>query len=465
MKYADILRSQVAELESERAALLDELDTIATDETRSADDITARADEITARAKEIGDDIKARSERIDQLDAIEAERNATPRGPEFLKPVPTPNPSELRGLTPAQVTDQVTKAVEERGIDPTYARTILKRHQKDTDWARGMFIRSSEVYAEAWSKVMRGVDIGFLSAEERAAMAVGTNTAGGFIVPTFLDPSVILTNTGSANVIRSLARVVTLTQGNTWKGITSAGITASWDGELTEVSDDSPNDFAQPSIPLYTGRAFAQISFEGLQDIENAAQDIVMMFGDARDRLQGAAHATGNGSTAPTGIFTALDANTNVEIVSTTAATISLTDLQQVRRSVGQRWRGRGAWVMNPYYADAVRALGTSLSASFSNYLPEANSERLLGSRLVETDDAPSTQTTTVRDNQIVFGDFSNYVVVDKPGSTALQYVPVLFNTATNLPDGRSGWLLQWREGADSVNDLGFRLYQDKTSA
>ena len=465
MKYADILRSQVAELESERSALLDELDTIAADETRSAEDITTRADEITERATAIGAEIKAKNERAAQLDTIEAERNATPRGPQFLKPVATPSINEVRGLSAAQIVDGVTKAVEERGIDPTHARKILKRHSRDTDWARGLFVRSSEVYAEAWSKVMRGVDIGFLSDEERAAMAVGTNTAGGFLVPTFLDPSVILTNTGSANVIRQIARVVTLTQGNSWKGITSAGITGSWDAELAEVSDDTPNDYAQPSIPVYTGRAFAQISFEGLQDIENAAEEVAMMLADARDRMQGAVHATGSGSGQPTGIFTALDANTNVEVTSTTAATIGLVDLQGLKRAVGQRFRGRGSWVMNPAYADAIKALGTAVSASFSTDITQGNTETLLGRPVYETDDAPSTQTTTVRDNEVVYGDFSNYIVVDKPGSTALQYVPVLFNTANNLPDGRSGWLLQWREGADSVNDVAFRLLQDKTSA
>lgn len=465
MKYADILREQAAKLDEERDALLDELNTLAEDETRSADDIKARAAEIQERATVITADAKDKRAEADKVDALEAERNATPRGPQFLKPVPMPTVAEARSLSTAQIVDQVTKAVEERGIDPTYARSIMKRHQKDTDWARGMFVRSSEVYAEAWSKVMRGVDIGFLSDEERAAMAVGTNTAGGFLVPTFLDPSVILTNTGSANVIRQLARVVTLTSGNTWKGITSAGISASWDAEGVEVSDDSPNDFASPSIPVYTGRAFAQITFEGLQDIENAAMDVAMMLADARDRLQGATHATGTGSAQPTGIFTALDANTNVEVTSTTAATIGLVDLQGLKRAVGQRWRGRGSWVMNPLYADAIKALGTAVSASFSTDITQGNTETLLGRPAYETDDAPSTQTTTVRDNEIVFGDFSNYIVVDKPGSTAMQYIPYLTSTTTNLPNGNSGWLLQWREGADSVNDVAFRLLQDKTSA
>ena len=171
------------------------------------------------------------------------------------------------------------------------------------------------------------------------------------------------------------------------------------------------------------------------------------------------------GSAQPTGIFTALDANTNVEVTSTTAATIGLVDLQGLRRAVPVRFRGRSTWVMNPVYADAIKALGTALSASYSTDITAANADRLLGSPVVETDDAPTTQTTTVRDNEIVIGDFSNFVIVDKPGSMAVSFIPHLFSTTTNLPDGTSGWLMQWRNGSDSINDLAFRLLQDKTSA
>ena len=77
----------------------------------------------------------------------------------------------------------------------------------------------------------------------------------------------------------------------------------------------------------------------------------------------------------------------------------------------------------------------------------------------------PTTQTTTALDNEIVFGDFSNYLIVDKPGSMSVEFVPHLFNTTTNLPDGRRGWFAYWRSGADAINLSAIRLLQDKTSA
>jgi HK97 family phage major capsid protein len=283
-------------------------------------------------------------------------------------------------------------------------------------------------------------------------------------VPTHLDPSLILTNAGTSNAIRGMARVVTLTTGNVWNGVTTAGVTASFDAELAEVSDDTPS-VARVSIPVFKAQAFVQADVEAFEDIDGLAADVVMLLADARDRLEGGAHATGNGTSAPRGIVTALDANTNDEIVATTAETFSLADLQKVYRNVPVRFRSRSRWLMNPLYLGSIQALGTALGASFSTQLSDAYTSQILGKPVVESDDMPNTVTTTANDNQLILGDFTNYVVVDKPGGMSVQFVPVLFNTANNLPDGRSGWYAHWRTGANSVLDTAFRIYQSKTSA
>jgi HK97 family phage major capsid protein len=105
-----------------------------------------------------------------------------------------------------------------------------------------------------------------LTDEERTAMSSGSNTNGGYLLPTHLDPTIILTNSGSSNVIRGLARVVTLTEGTTWNGVTSAGVTASWDGELVEVSDDTPT-FARVSVATYRRRRSCRRSIAAFEDI------------------------------------------------------------------------------------------------------------------------------------------------------------------------------------------------------
>ncbi len=341
---------------------------------------------------------------------------------------------------------------------------LVKRHASDTDWAKTVLARSRPEYTSAWSKIMRGRPE-MLTNEERAALAVGTNTQGGYLVPTHLDPTLILTNDGSSNVMRGIARVVTLTNGaNVWHGVSTAGVTASWDGELTEVSDDTPS-LAGPSVPVHSAKSLVQASIEAFEDIDGLASDVLMMFADARDRLEGAAHMTGSGSGQPTGIYTALDANTNVELFATTAAAIGEVDLSALYKAVPVRYRRNSAWVMNPTYNLAIKRLGTAVSSAFSGDLRLSPTDAILGRPVVESDDAPMTASTTTVDNTIVFGDFSNYVIVDKPGSTSVEFIPHLFGTTNNLPTGTRAWYMHFRTGAGSVNDKAFRLLQDKTSA
>ena len=472
MKFLNILRAKLAELEETRNGLIDELESItdaAAVEERTAltTEEDARFSEVRAEIDSLDDETSDESipslrARITELETVESKRTAAAKVPQMIRKVDPVDVLEDRNATSVQIGDAIVRSIGERGIDEAPVKALLRRHRTDRAWARNLLARANDVYADAWMKYTTGREME-LSAEERAALSVGSNTNGGFLVPTHLDPSVILTNDGTSNAIRAMARVVTLTMGNTWNGVSSAGVTASWDGELVEVSDDSPT-FANPQIPTYKAQALVQASIEAFEDIDGLANDVLMLFADAKDRLEGAAHATGSGS-QPTGIFTALDANTNVEIVSTTAATIGKVDLNTLYTSVPVRHRGRSSWLMNPTYALDIHDLGTAVSASYSGDLSEGPAGTILNRPLVESDDAPSTQTTTVKDNEIVFGDFSNYVIVDKPGSTAIEFVPHLFNASTNLPDGRRGWYMHFRSGADSVNDNAFRLLQDKTSA
>lgn len=373
-----------------------------------------------------------------------------------------------RSATPQQLADAVTRSVEpkvENAENMAHVRSVLNRHRSDREWARGLLARSTDAYESAFYKLISG-RAWDISPEERTALSTMTSANGDYLVPIHLDPTIILTNSGSSNVMRQHATIKTLTRpGDTsWQGVSSAGITASWDGQLAEVSDDSPT-FAQPTIAIHKAQALAQASIELTEDAAGLAGELLVLFGDARDRLEGAAHMTGSGTNEPWGLFSALDANTNVEIVSDTAAALFKADLNEVYYSVPVRFRGKSKWFMNPVWSLAIQDLGTALSANYSTNLAQGTSPTILGHQVVETDDAPTTATTTVRDNRLVFGDPSQYYIVDKPGSFSVEFIPHLFNTNANLPDGRRAWYCYWRTGGDSVVDTAFRLLQDKTSA
>jgi HK97 family phage major capsid protein len=364
------------------------------------------------------------------------------------------------------VRDGILRGMEDRvegGENQAHFERLLKRHGDDHKWAENLLARSREEYASAFAKLVTGREAS-LTPEERAAIAVGTNTAGGYLTPTHLDPTLLLTNSGSSNVMRQYAKIVTLTEGSIWNGVTTAGVTASWDGELVEVSDDSPA-VARVSITAYKAQGFIQASVDAFDDIAGLTQDVLGLFADAKDRLEGAAHMTGNGTSAPKGLFTALNASASLQTTSTTAATIGEVDIHALYRALPVRWRGQGSWVMNPLYALAVKRLGTAVSSSFSGDLTQPVTDRILGRPVIETDDAPTTQTTTALDNEIAFAKLDEYTIVDKPGGTSIEFIPHLFNVANNLPDGRRGWFMYWRTGGDVPNLAAARLLVDKTSA
>jgi HK97 family phage major capsid protein len=155
----------------------------------------------------------------------------------------------------------------------------------------------------------------------------------------------------------------------------------------------------------------------------------------------------------------------SLRVTSTTAATIGEVDISALYRAVPERWRNRSSFVANSLYTLAVKRLGTAVSSAYSGDLTQPVSDRWLGRPVVETDDAPTTQTTTALDQEIVFADLSQFVIVDKPGGTSVEFIPNLFNTANNLPDGRRGWVMYFRTGSGMPVLNAGRILVDKTSA
>lgn len=425
---------------------------------------TAFDEKVAARAAKMA--LLERHEAIEKAAQI-PERTVAPTAPNVVTQRDAMEIMADRSSTPTQLADAAMRSLEDKDVLPenlAHVRQVLKRHASDRAWAEGVILRSQDVYASAWLKVMTGRE-NALTSEERTVLGVSTNANGKYLLPTHLDPTIILTSALSTNEIRKISRVVTLSDGQpAWNGITSAGVTASWDGEVVEVSDDSPT-FGQPSIATVRAQALVQASISATEDIANLGNDVMMMFADAKDRLEGAAHATGAGTTTPKGVFTAVAAVTASRVVSTTAATIGLVDLNSTYLGVPARYRANAKWVANPLYTVAIKTLGTAVSASFSGDLREPTAGRILGKDVVESDDAPTTQTTTALDQEVLIGDFNQFVIVDRPGGMSVEFIPHLFNTTTNLPDGRRAWYATWRNGSDVTNVDAFRLLVDKTTA
>ena len=65
--------------------------------------------------------------------------------------------------------------------------------------------------------------------------------------------------------------------------------------------------------------------------------------------------------------------------------------------------------------------------------------------------------TLSVGSLEAIFGDFSQYIIVDRVG-VSMVYEPLVKGTGGILPAGQAGWFMFWRVGANLSTVQGFRV-------
>jgi HK97 family phage major capsid protein len=278
------------------------------------------------------------------------------------------------------------------------------------------------------------------------------------MVPPMLDPSIILTNAGISNPFRSTSTIKTITT-QTWKGVTSAGVTAEWTAEAAEAADASPT-VAQPAITPVRADAYVQASFEMVEDT-TIAGELAMLFADARDRLEGTAFAVGTGSTQPFGIVTELQLVTASRVSVQTNGSYGAIDVYAVDNALPQRWRANGTWLANKSVYNLTRqfASGSGPQHAFWTDFGGGRPPTLIGYDANESSamfNAPLSSATASNDDILVLGDFRQYYIVDRVGMQ-VAYNPLVLGS-NRRPSGEVGWFAFWRVGARTVNADAFRL-------
>jgi len=159
-----------------------------------------------------------------------------------------------------------------RDVLPTDAGDRLDHHVREQDVlghdARYLAAVAEPAYESAFIKMLKDPQTGHLrfspkevdavravsQADQERAMAVGTGSTGGFGAPFQIDPSIMISGTGSQNPFRTISRVETVT-GYEWRGVSADQVTAHYRAEATEVADDSPT-LVQPVVTPRRGDAF-----------------------------------------------------------------------------------------------------------------------------------------------------------------------------------------------------------------
>lgn len=465
-------------LEALRARLKEILDERRNIHTEAGDaDLTpehaTRWDELDTEETEVRANI-AEAEAAEARAARVAESRARYGSIQIGTPVPSTEPGEVRYLRPAEARDRALKVLDEsenvRHLDDhqiAKVESLLRHRSIDSDGdriARRLLVTETDAYRSAFLKATTQAAPAFTSEEARAveefrAMSIGTDTSGGFGVPVLIDPTIILTAQGSLNPFRQLARQITITN-DEWKGVSSAGVSWSIDSEAATVSDDTPT-LGQPTVTTGMARGFIPYSIEVGMDYPSFAAEMGTLLAEGYDELQASHFAVGAVSATNRGIVTALDANTNVEVVVTTDGSFGAVDIQKVWTALPDRYKGNAAWVMSHDVGAEVAAFGNGNNLSFVTVDLTGIVETLRTRPVRYSSYTGDFSGTTGASNLIVLGDFRNFVIVDRAGMS-VELVPHLFDVTNNRPTGQRGWFAWARFGSNSVNDLGFRLLQNQ---
>lgn len=464
LKRADEIRTRMQAIRSDINAL----------EGQEEQDEAAhtRLDDLLAENDLLADELKPLAEREERIAAMhraaqsEGNRERTAEDtPDLVVRKSTRDPfqdldSVRTGVVPAsEVRSRALGAIEKYAgrsdhwaLDSDGAEQATRLVEKTgkafgTAVARHMLVTGTPEYLAAFESYM--TDPGGMSS--RAALSL-TPANGGYLVPFTLDPTIILTNNGSANPYRSLATIKT-TATNDWNGVTSAGVSAEWTAEGIEAADATPT-VGQLKVTPQKADAYLFGSFEVIGD-SDVAQQLPELLADAKDRLEESAFAVGTGTGMPWGVMargTTLAAAAGTAATGPTAASV-----YSLMGALPARWRGpraNNAWLANLTTINALRNVPKFTGSYESIVNDNGPVPTLLGKPLLES---TSVVGAFANGNKVLaFGDMRQYYIVDRVGMSVV-YDPVVLG-ANRRPTGQGAWYAFWRVGADLSTAGAFRV-------
>jgi HK97 family phage major capsid protein len=343
--------------------------------------------------------------------------------------------------------------------------TMKRSKQEQADAAELWLSLSDPNYAEAFRSVLRypsefmgsgGVGFETLTDDQRnawrrvrtneacrAAFAETSGAVGAFAIPLDLHPDIILTNAGSANPFRKLARTVISTT-NVAEFVTSAGSTANWVPEATGVTDTTPT-LGQLAVTHYRESVWIFGSFEILQDSALGTQ-VPALIADAKDRLEVVAFTTGTGSAQPFGVIT--HGTSDATVGALTAAMV-----YGLHNALPPRFRAndnaRPVWLANVAIMNALRqipAFTGAVNPIMNDNQPDSIPEML--SLDVYEDSAMDASNVVSGHKNLALLDMQSFVITQRQPELLL-YEPLVKATATGFPTGQAGWFSVSRTGSD----------------
>lgn len=403
-----------------------------------------------------------------ELAQLEAVASAPERAREVAAPTvmvrqadPIADESAQYGTT-EQVRGAAKTAIENLPLTDDHVRERLYATLERADDASGrlsrhMIAASRPAYRSAFSKLISGQTFGLTAEEVRSIEHVRaaslTDSAGGYAVPTTLDPTLIVTGAHDGltpNVVRQVANVRQIT-GDNLNLVSTAGVTAAWASEGTEGTDDAPT-LANVTITPYKAHVTVPFSIEISQDWAGMEAEMRRLMMIAKDDLEITAFTVGNGSSKPLGMFYDVYTNYTGQVQASAGSNaFAEADLYALIEKVAYRYRNRGAWMANEIILDKVRQFNVASAGTVWVQLAADRPGTILGRTAYGNPQVDGTYGSG--ENYVMaYGDFAAaYTIVDRVGMT-VELVPHLLGTANNLPNGQRALYAYWRTGARIVD-------------
>jgi HK97 family phage major capsid protein len=365
------------------------------------------------------------------------------------------SPADVRARALSAI-EKYSKRSDNWGLEDDGAEAATSLVEKGgkafgTEVARQMLCTGSPEYLAAFESYLN--DPSGMAA--RAAMSL-TSANGGYLVPFTLDPTIILTNAGSANPYRQVANMKTTTT-NDWNGVTSAGVTAEWTAENTVAADASPT-VGQLKITPAKADAYLFGSVEILSD-SDFGQQLPELLADAKDRIEETGFAVGTGSTQPKGI---IPAGTSQNRAGTAAAGPAAQDVYALMAALPARFRGPRAnnvWAANLLTINALRNIPKFTGATESIVNDNGPVPTMLGKPFLESTSILGTFTTG--NKVLAFLDAKQFYIVDRVGMSVFYDNFVLGANRRAL--GSGAWYAYWRVGSDVSTATAVRVFATLT--
>lgn len=423
---------EIRQLMTERRDLLAKLDALSNREL--SPDEQAAWDALTAKVGELDQRVAALEEAV----ANDPEQDAAAADAATIAPDQQPSQNNLKLQNLESRLLAVLEKAEKAGLGrrtapapvgaPSFVRDLNDRQgRKDRDLAlRGWLLSSAgkatgEQRAAAdrigfsWDQRSLPVNLWESAPKnirdfENRAQAVGTGSAGGYLVPITLSTALEKQLLYYAPV-RQVAQVIRTGTGNQYD-IPTVNDTTNKGEIISENTQFNGQDVTFGKVTLNSYKYSSKLVLCSIEVLQDSIVDVPSLLGDLLGerlgRIQADHFTTGSGSSQPQGIVTG--STKGADAASATA--IGVDDILGLVHSVDRAYRPQASFMMHDQTLLAVRKIKDSMGRPiFTESYREGEPDRLLSYPVFVNNSMDSTIAATKK--SILFGDMSKYIVRD----------------------------------------------------